>query len=282
VTPGPVHLFWAQGLTEDAPPVVRAVVDAWRKLNPDREVRVLDAAEAAPVLRRGGFDLDGATVQVRADALRLCLLEQHGGVWADASVLPRRPLARWFDGRLDRGGFCAPRRGDPGRALANWFLYAAPGDPLLAAWAEAARRYWHRPRTLVRTLPVWRRRLYMRGPKTRPPEWFVTPGQGAARPLHPYFWPHYLFTFRVLSDPAMAARWDAVPRLPGGPLHALQELRKAEPDDAAFLSRAPDAWRGAPIHKLNWRLDWPDQVLQRRPGGRAGRGGAKPGRRSGL
>ncbi|WP_154445534.1 glycosyltransferase family 32 protein [Halovulum marinum] len=263
MTPAPVHLFWAQGLDDDAPPVVRAAVRAWRRLNPDREVRLLTAAEAAPVLRRGGFDLDGATIQVRADALRLCLLEQHGGIWADASVLPRRPLARWFDGQLDTGDLCAPRRGDPGRALSNWFLYAAPGDPLLAAWAEEARRYWHRPRALVRAMPVWRRRLHQRGPKTRPPAWYVTPGQGWSRPLHPYFWPHYLFTFRVLADPALAARWQAAPRLPGGPLHALLELRKAVADDAAFLARAPEAWRGAPIHKLNWRLDWPEPVLRR-------------------
>lgn len=70
--------------------------DGWKKLNPDWDIRILNkktALEYVPELK----NYDHLSIQHRSDILRIKLLEKYGGVWADASTLPMKPLTGWIE-----------------------------------------------------------------------------------------------------------------------------------------------------------------------------------------
>lgn len=103
---------------------------SFRELNPDYEIRVLGPKSVWDWLNASdiGLDAEHLGVQHFTDAARLALLNKHGGVWLDASLLLLKPLdAILRDGRpffaFDMGASVS---------IENWFLASAPGDPLLA------------------------------------------------------------------------------------------------------------------------------------------------------
>ena len=68
----------------------------WTKLNPDWDIRVLNkktAIQFIPELK----NYDYLTIQMKSDLLRIKLLEKYGGVWADMSTLPMKPLTGWIE-----------------------------------------------------------------------------------------------------------------------------------------------------------------------------------------
>merc|ERR1719450_1947688 len=114
---------------------------SFRELNPDYEVRVLGRESVWQWLNASdlGLDAERLGVQHFTDAARLALLNKHGGIWLDASLLLLKPL----DAIL-RGGrpFFAFDMG-ASESIENWFLASAPGDPLLArvgrCWTDFMR-----------------------------------------------------------------------------------------------------------------------------------------------
>ncbi len=168
-------VFWAQGI-ETAPPVVKRCADEVRRLHREGDVLFLDEATArehaevpAMVARTMGRDWTRLS-----DLLRLELLSTYGGVWMDATCLPR---ARMQDAVPDllTSGFFAFRRG-PGR-LGNWFLASEPNHYVVAMLREAHYEYW-----------------------------------SAYDHVVDYYLFHHLFEMLYLLDERFAAVWDAAPR----------------------------------------------------------------------
>ena len=131
-----IHLYWEGSVPE---PVTRAV-SAWRALMPMAEVTLHDRAGAEA---RVGRDLGPETAAAfarlarpaqRADLLRLCLLAEAGGVWADADDLPRAGIADWL-GDADAVFVIEPWFG----TIANNFIATRPGhEAMLEARARVA------------------------------------------------------------------------------------------------------------------------------------------------
>lgn len=119
-------------------------------------------------------------VPALSDRIRIALLRQHGGVWADATAMCARPLDEWLPDRLSTGFFAFERPG-PFRMLASWFLAAAPDNFIVQRWREACIQYW----------------------------------DGRARCDGDYFWFHEAFEALYATDPAFKDEWDATPKLPG-------------------------------------------------------------------
>lgn len=147
--PRQVWMFWEQGV-EAAPEIVRECLAAWPRVNPGWEVRVLDGAaarRAAPRFAKLAKRCPLAIPAMRADLLRLELLVRYGGVWADATTLPRRPLDEWLHDWLRPSGFFCFRHsmeriGQNGRLAPNWFLASVPKNPLAVDWFNEYRRVW--------------------------------------------------------------------------------------------------------------------------------------------
>lgn len=252
--PRVVWMYWMQG-ERHAPDIVQRCLQSWRQRNPGWDVRVLDAetcdAPTAGRLRglRGRRDLDATHF---SDLLRLTLLAEHGGVWADATVYCHRPLDAWLPYCLDSGFFAFASPG-PDRALSNWFLASMPAHALTERWRIELLRYWQRHRFRKPGPEGWLRRLELRYNRdlTTTRGWFGWPVRRLLR-VTPYFATHYLFNRLITEDAVCQDLWQRTPRWLADAPHHLQQL--------GLLADAADdlsAWLAAtdtPVFKLNWRV----------------------------
>jgi hypothetical protein len=213
--PRRIWLFWDKGWDE-APELVRLCLKSWETRNPGWEVVKLDGR--SPETRRaiaGTFAERTPTVQAVSNALRLSLLADHGGVWADATTYCLKPLDHWLPPLMPTGFFALDR---PGRELlaSSWFLAAEPGNYLICAWQARYRRFWR----LMR--------------------------------IHHRYWVlSFLFTDLVRRDARAGAIWARTPLVPEVPAEGVA----ASWHESGLAQVFADAKSsGQPLLKLNWRL----------------------------
>ncbi|MEO1551744.1 MAG: glycosyltransferase, partial [Pseudomonadota bacterium] len=118
------------------------IAQSWARLHPNWTWRSFEAASARDWLNRAGdaqadtvraaFDAAGSPAQ-RADILRLALLAREGGLYVDLDDLPRAPV----DDMLNGADLVVVQETGLG-ALANSFLAAAPGHPMIQAALDQA------------------------------------------------------------------------------------------------------------------------------------------------
>ena len=147
-----VWLLWLSGW-DQAPWVARRVAAGWAARNPGWNVELL--SEATVRLYLPHLPDITATPQARSDQIRLHLLAEYGGVWADATLACMQPLDDWVEEALAPSGVWAyhgtgwppPRRILRENTLypASWFLVARPGNALVTAWRDAADTFWSLP-----------------------------------------------------------------------------------------------------------------------------------------
>ncbi|MEM7703267.1 MAG: capsular polysaccharide synthesis protein [Pseudomonadota bacterium] len=217
-------LYWEQGL-EAAPDVVRACVESWQSLNPDWDIRLLDAASVAKWVEMPTMP-DSIASAHRADVLRTRLLATHGGVWADATVWCLRPLDEWLPMAAYSGFFTFNWQNPDARIITvpwprlvgNWFIAAAPGNALIAEWDRVTCEYWR--------------------------------GREAAGN---YFWHNDALEYAIGAGWAARQVWDAMPRISAGPPHfAWLAIDHGTDKDRAKAAIATGA---IPVQKLSWRMD---------------------------
>ncbi|MEQ8268345.1 MAG: capsular polysaccharide synthesis protein [Parvibaculum sp.] len=211
---------WWQGRAA-APPVVRACLTSWQRMNPGWELRCLDAGTALRYSPLGDYvDLQRqrVTAPSLSDILRISLLHEFGGVWADATTICNRPLDEWLPAAAGEGFFAFDRQ-DPVRPVSSWFLAAETGNPLVSEW-------------LRRVVGYWRDR----------------------EAADDYFWFHHLFGEICESDAGLADMWGRVPRLSARLPHLLQyKDRMYRP--AREVHEEVD-W-STPVFKVTYRLKQP-------------------------
>src|SRR6185369_4382947 len=93
-----IWTLWHQGFA-DAPPLVQACLESWRRLNPVWCIHALDQNSLGDFIDLAALrDASGhLTLQKTSALARLALLRRHGGVWTDATVFCLRPLDEWID-----------------------------------------------------------------------------------------------------------------------------------------------------------------------------------------
>ena len=218
--PVPKHIFmlWQQGWNA-APPLVQACADAWRRLNPGWDLHLLDDRSLPSFAP--GWETFPRPAKLHRTALsniaRLDLLKTHGGVWADATLFPTRPLDEWLPQAMGSGlfMFSKPR---PYRDVEIWFIAGEAENPAIRAWHDLVSAYW------INVL----------------------------RPHH-YYWMEYLFELLQTFDPAAGTIADSMPKLSAmGPLalptHAFARRPPRGLSDLIARNRIP-------VHKLShkWR-----------------------------
>ena len=110
------------------PPIVTFCIEMWQRLNPDWAVRVFSGEEArAQIVPEVPGDVwDELRPQFQSDLLRTKLLATQGGVWADASLLPHRPLNE-IVAHCEATDLAAIPTRHPGRVIANGFMAGGAG-----------------------------------------------------------------------------------------------------------------------------------------------------------
>lgn len=134
-----VYTFWNSPL-EQAPPLVRACIAQMRALHPT--LQVLDGRTARELV-----EIPDAVAAVLekdhpahfSDFVRVSVLDQHGGIWVDATCWAPNPLPRAVAPLLTAGALY-PRW--TRHQIGNWFIAAVPGTPLLRLQRLALAAWW--------------------------------------------------------------------------------------------------------------------------------------------
>lgn len=138
--PDRVWVYWGQGIA-DAPGVVQRCHAEVLRLHEEGRVVVLDDSTVQHHSELPGYVHDRTRDDRTkySDVLRLDLLTRHGGVWLDATCLPREDLAH-LRPQLVLSGFFALRFR---RArISSWMLAGTPGNPTMARLRAAQVVYW--------------------------------------------------------------------------------------------------------------------------------------------
>jgi len=153
-------MSWLQGTDHMSLPALnKTCLDGWKTMNPDWDVKVITYQNLLENLPEFKTIMNNANYKRRhkrnvCDLIRLMLLYNHGGVWADASVLPMKPLTKIVKETVNDTGFFSYRyfprckshetpfrnRGKSqsgAREIDTWFLVAAePRHYLITKWLE--------------------------------------------------------------------------------------------------------------------------------------------------
>ena len=140
-------MCWFQGEGIKIPPLNRACIERWKRLNPDWNVNILcnsTIGNYVPEYFEIIKDSPHHKPPARSDLLRILLLSKYGGVWADASLYPVLPLSDFYYDVVNETKFFTYRfnprsidktKGD--RETVSWFLCASkPNHYLIESWKE--------------------------------------------------------------------------------------------------------------------------------------------------
>jgi hypothetical protein len=175
VLPKRVFLFWAQGW-DNAPELHRRVRESWGLHNPDWEVVCLDSDNVSQWVAIPALSLGNLSVQAMSDIVRLHVLNTHGGVWADATMICTRPLGEWVQDAVAPAGFWMYHGGPEAMFAAMFLLASLPGSLIISRWVDVANEFW------------------------------------SARPsVYAYQWVDHLFMRLLDTDPEVLAAWEQVP-----------------------------------------------------------------------
>jgi hypothetical protein len=144
--PRKIWTYWDNGPGKESRPLPKAVklcMDSWRKFNPDYEIILLTKKNyqgyvtIPDEIRKHPHFNDSA--QRFSDLVRLYALEEHGGIWLDASVLIKQPFDEWlFPKYAEFAGYYMPSlTSDPKYPMIeSWFLAANKGSKFIKLWKQ--------------------------------------------------------------------------------------------------------------------------------------------------
>lgn len=135
-------VYWNSGF-EHAPPVARRCHTELKRLLGSKLVTLDEKSwpfyVAIPQVVIDKVPADKAHF---SDILRVALLAQYGGAWADATCLPGQDF-EGFARRVASNGFFAYERGDDG-GISSWFMCSAGSNYIPKMLFAALCRYWSR------------------------------------------------------------------------------------------------------------------------------------------
>lgn len=136
-----IWLLWLQGI-DNAPELVKRVIKTWRDNNPEWDVRVLTKETLSDYISTDHLDLPNMTSQAASDIIRLRLMYNHGGVWADATMACLQPLDNWVYEAIEPAGFWMYHGRDRGRGPASWFMISKKQSLLAERWIKKTDEFW--------------------------------------------------------------------------------------------------------------------------------------------
>lgn len=202
------------------------------------------------------FEYSSITKQALSDVLRINLLAQHGGVWADATCFCTKPLDEWLPEYMSTG-FFAFERPVADRMIGSWFLAASKYNYIIKTFQLKVNAYWHdNPGMQFIETSRWRF-LNKRLAKMNKRVWFSDLTTKILK-VYPYFWFHFLFEQIYLHDENFKAMWDVTPKISadiphtiffGGMYEPLTDTLKAHIDNKV-----------APVYKMTWKYEPPADI----------------------
>lgn len=146
-----IFLLWLQGW-KNASWLNHQVAESWKINNPKWKIHYIDLEN----LKDYVSDIDyiynihkDISPQAKSDIIRLSLLKNHGGVWADATMLCMRPLDGWVHEAVKPAGFWMYHGHGAGLSKeygpAIWFIISEKDSYIINKWKEECDDYWSKP-----------------------------------------------------------------------------------------------------------------------------------------
>ena len=214
-----IWLLWLQGW-DNAPWFIHKIKDSWIKHNPEWNVELVSESNLSNYINIT-FPSNASHAEI-SDIIRLNLLYEHGGVWADATMLCMMPLELWLYNVIEPCGFWMYHGNTDCQGPASWFIISMKKSHIISKWKKECDNYW----------------------------------KDRSEP-HDYFWMDSLFYNLLSNDKDFALQWQNVPDLcceNVGQAHMLagkyfnndpelKDILKNKPPFAVKLSRhgAPDS-----------------------------------------
>lgn len=222
--PKTIWIYWHEG-EDHAPYLVRRCIQSWRDYNPDWDIKVLDE-EILENYFITTKQLSSLPTRFTSNLLRLKVLADHGGVWADATTLCHRPLNEWLPMVAEQSGFFVFRGPNHDRWLDNWFIASDPRHPLINEWMTKYRKY-------------------VSGLQAKPDKYFMM---------------IYVLQWSIIKNKALRQAFRSSGGLPAIPAFFLQAHLEGKGDLQLFKTASA---KGLPLSKLNWKMDISEQDLKK-------------------
>ena len=175
-----IWLLWLQGW-DNAPWYIHKIKESWIRYNPEWNIELVSEDNLSNYLPNLNLPA-AASPASKSDIIRLNLLYEHGGVWADATMLCMMPLDLWVYDVLQPSGFWmySGYSADHTTCLgpASWFIISMKKSIIISKWKLSCDEYWK--------------------DKTE---------------AHTYFWLDELFNNLLINDAEFALEWEKVPKL---------------------------------------------------------------------
>lgn len=131
-------IIWTYWDGPTIPESVEACVESWKKHNPDHRVIILNKNNLREYTETDIYSFKFATTKQRtSDFVRLCVLEEHGGTWTDATIFMNEPLDNSktvfeFIGYY-LNGFTRDMRYP---VIESWFFRCRPRSDFITKWKD--------------------------------------------------------------------------------------------------------------------------------------------------
>jgi hypothetical protein len=143
-----IFLLWLQGW-DNAWWLNKRVLESWQVNNPEWTVHLIDYSNLKNYVSDIDYIYDtGKTIspQAKSDIIRLSLLKNYGGIWADATMLCMQPLDHWvYDAVTPAGIWMYHGHGggmDKEVGPASWFIVSEKNGYIISKWKEMCDDYW--------------------------------------------------------------------------------------------------------------------------------------------
>jgi hypothetical protein len=254
--PRRIWMLWHQGLSE-APFVVRKCIDSWLKENPSWELIVLDKNNLGEYIDLGLPDEKLASLPLakQSNLVRLQLLAEYGGVWADSTVFCMRPLDDWIDDCVASGFFAFYRPGRD-RIMANWFMASRKECPIMVKHREDYASFFMNndfninsrfSQLIIKGLS----KILNRSEKTT--RYWFSPVVTKFLRVYPYFIFHYMFERLVSTDSECQAIWNNTKKVSADEPLKIFRREACSPVNDSLKDEIDE--KRIPMYKLAWGYD---------------------------
>lgn len=144
-----IFLLWLQGW-DKASWLNRQVAESWEINNPEWKIHFIDFENLKDYVNDIDYIYDtnkNISPQAKSDIIRLSLLKNHGGIWADATMLCMQPLDHWVHEAVEPSGLWMYHGHGAGMSKENgpasWFIISNKENYLINKWKEKCDEYWN-------------------------------------------------------------------------------------------------------------------------------------------
>lgn len=150
-----IWIFWYQGW-DKAPWLVKQVAESWKINNPEWKIILLSEENLFKYVNDIPYVFNTQktiSIQAFSDIVRLSLLKNYGGVWADATLLCLQPLDSWVHKACESSDFWTYHTSHWGKDKsyipASWFLTSKKGSELITKWKHACDQFWNKNNSTI-------------------------------------------------------------------------------------------------------------------------------------